>query len=884
MKLQFLSAFGLASAVSVLVSTPVSAQIAEVTGVRLNPTPGGVEVILETKDGKPLQAFSASYGQTFFADVITSKLRLPGGNAFRADNPAPGIASVTVAPLDGNSIRVTVIGETGVPTAQVNAAERGLVLSLRPTSGTTATRPAPLPTPTRPGEPGMTPVEPVQPPGEPSTQLPPVTPTQPSAEPGAVVPPVEPTRPPTQPGAVVPPVEPTRPPTQTPSEEQLEIVVTGRQQTRYAAPSATTATRTDTPLRDVPQSIQVIPQQVLEDQQVFRLDEALRNASGVRADDSFAGTLDRINIRGFSQDVFLRNGFRQSQFGLRETANVERLEVLKGPASVLYGNIQPGGVVNLVTKQPLSEPFYFAELSVGSFATYRPRIDISGPLNPDRSLRYRLNASYETSDGFRDFNQNVQRSFVAPVLSWNISDKTNLTLEFDYLNDKRPFDEGIVAIGDGIADIPYDRILTNLDAENRNEEFGGSYQLEHRFSENWTLRNSFRALSSNVFNFRLTSWFIEDSGLFERRWRSNDDLFQSFGLQTDLVGKFRTGPVNHTLLVGVDLNRQTRGGTQRGLPEDPGFSIDIFNPVLETEKPGLSDLTNFLRDNKIRTDTAGFYIQDQIALLNNLKLLLGGRFDLLDQETNNFLTDTNFNQQDNAFSPRIGLVYQPIEPISLYASFSRSFTPSSAIGFDGSTLEPEKATQYEVGIKAEFLNGGLSATVAAFDITKQNIPTIDPNNPDFSIPIGEVRSRGIELDVVGRITQGWNIIASYAYTDAEITESNDFTAGTQLYNVPKHSASLWTTYELTRGSLRGLGLGFGLFFVGDRTGDPSNTFKLPSYLLGDAAIYYRTGNLRAGLNFKNIFNVNYIRSSSSFRESVYPGDPFTVLGTVSIEF
>lgn len=857
MKAQLLPSFLLAGAITVLIAQPAFAQVIEVTAVELNPTENGIEVILVTSAAKQLQILPRIDSNTYIADIPNTQLRLPSGNRFRRDNPTEGITAVTVTQA-ANSIRVTVTGSSGVPTVELFDSEEGLIFSFTPAAPNTQAQQSP-PTPQTP--------EGVETENQIQT-------TQPSDESAQTLEQV-------QPGSEAQQGE-----TSADEDEEIEIVVTGEQEGGYIAPNATIGTRTDTPLRDIPQSIQVVPQQVLEDQQVIRLTEALRNVSGVNTDDIFAGTIDRINIRGFQQDVFLRDNFRQSQFSLRETANLERIEVLKGPASVLYGNLEPGGVVNLVTKKPLSEPFYSAELLVGSYGFYQPNIDLSGSLDSDKTLLYRLNAVYESNDGFRDFDQNVERVFVAPVLTWQIGKNTDLTLEFDYLNDERPFDDGLVAIGTGVADVPRDRIFQNPDAVRTVEEFGAGYQLEHRFSENWTLRNAFRFLASEDFDFRLTSWIIEDSGQLDRRWRSNEDLYESYALQTNLVGEFKTGAINHTLLFGVDLNRETRVGGQRRLPGDPSFFLNIFTEEADPiSKPDLSDLTLFARNENNRVDTLGIYLQDQIAFSDNLKLLLGGRFDLFDQRSIDLVSNTTFNQERQRFSPRIGLVYQPSEQISLYASYSQSFNPDIfSISADGSPLEPTTGNQYEVGIKGEFLDGRLSTTLAAYEISKENVATTDPNNTDFSIAVGEVRSRGIELDVVGEIADGWNIIASYAYTDAEIIEDNFFSVGNRLTNVPENSASLWTTYEIQSGGLQGLGFGAGLFFVGDRQGDLDNSFQLPSYVRTDAAIYYRRNNWRAALNFQNLFNVDYIRSAAGFRESIYPGEPFTVIGSVSVQF
>lgn len=672
----------------------------------------------------------------------------------------------------------------------------------------------------------------------------------------------------------------------TPAEDALQVVVTGEQDRGYAPSNATTATRTDTPLRDIPQSIQVVPQQVWEDQQINRLSDILRNVSGVAADDSFAGSIDRVNIRGFSTDVFLRNGFREDQFSVRETANIERIEVLKGPASVLFGFLEPGGAVNLVTERPLSDPSYAAELSLGRFGFVRPTIDLTGPLTADDSLLYRLNVAYEGYDGFRDYEQNVERFFVAPVVEWNIGENTSILFEVEYLSDPRPYDDGIVAIGDGVADIPYDRLFQNDDALVRTESVRAGYQLEHQFNDNWRLRNGFSYIAADSFDFRLTNWIIEDSGQLDQRWRSNDDFFESYELQTNVEGEFATGPIEHRLLFGVDLGSLWSAGSQRRLPGDPSLFINIFDDdIPDVAKPDLDDMTLIVRDDFRLTRTLGIYLQDQIQLLDNLILVAGGRFDLVDQESGN-LGNSN-DQNDDAFSPRVGIVYQPIEEVSLYASYSRSFSPNIfGISADGSSLEPERGTQYEVGVRGEFFDGRLTTNLAAYHLTKTNVATVDPDNPDFSITAGEVQSQGVELDILGEILPGWNVIASFGLNDTEITESSDefLPVGNSLYDVPDTTASLWTTYEIQVGDLRGLGFGLGLFHVGERQGDTADTFRIPGYLRTDAALFYRRDNWRLSFNIQNLFDIEYIEASAGFREGVYPGAPLTILGSVSVEF
>ncbi|MFQ4145483.1 TonB-dependent receptor [Chlorogloeopsis sp. ULAP02] len=816
-----------------------AAEIIQVTGVKLNSVDKQLEIILETPQGEKLQPLSKSEGNSFIADIPNAQLRLPSGNVFSQEKPFAGITTVTVTNLDSNTIRVTVTGEASTPKVELFDGNEGLIFGVAPT--TTAQIPS---------------IQ--QPPSEtPQTQ----------------------------------PTPPTQPPSETPEkQEPIELVVTGEQDA-YFVPEASAATRTDTPIRDIPQSIQVIPRQVLEDQQVIRLTDAIRNVSGVVEGDNFAGTVDNFNIRGFDFTSTFRDGFRDTGDNLRELANIEQIEVLKGPASVLYGNAEPGGIINLVTKKPLNIPYYSGDFSVGSYSYYRSAIDLSGPLNLDNTLLYRLNTAYENTGSFRDFVSS-ERFFFEPVFDLKLDDRTNLLFNVSYVNDERTFDQGIVAFGRGIADIPTSRFLGEPGDERTVEEVNVGYRLEHRFNDNLTLRNAFRYTSNNSFDYRAQPLELdEETGELSRNFRSNNDYFDRYSLQTDLVSKFTTGSIGHTLLFGLDLARENRDGSQSRLPEGLTPSINIFDPVYNViSRPALSELTDVVRDGKSTTETLGVYLQDQIAFSDNFKLMLGGRFDIVDQNQFDRLSDTRTLQYDEAFTPRIGVVYQPIQPISLYASYSRSFAPNFAQRADGTFLSPERGTQYEVGIKAD-LNQKLSATLAAYEITKTNIATTDPNDPDgFSIPIGEQRSRGIELDISGEILPGWNIIAAYGYTNAEITESNDLRVGSRVPKVPEHKASLWTTYQFLQGNLKGLGFGLGLYYLSDRVGgdipsdDFDDTFTLPSYLRTDAAIFYRQDNWRAAINIENLFGIRYIESFNFGRNTVIPGAPFTVIGTISFEF
>lgn len=668
--------------------------------------------------------------------------------------------------------------------------------------------------------------------------------------------------------------------------DAIQVVVTGEHDDDYVVEDATTATRTDTPLRDIPQSIQVVPQQVLNDQQIVQVRDALRNVSGIGEGNGFGNSRETYVIRGFFTNDVLRNGFlERSNFRtFRETANLERIEILKGPASVLYGNLEPGGIINLVTELPLAEPRYEVQLQAGSFGTVRPSFDITGPLNDSRTLLYRVSGVYERSDGFRDYDTDIERVFVAPVVSWAMSERTDLIFDLEYLRDERPFDRGIIALGDGIADIPYDRILGEPDDITTVEEFGASLRLNHEFNDNWTLRSGLRFFTSdNAFRFARVGVLDEETGELTRSdWSDNQSTFWNYSIQSSIQGEFSTGPLDHTLLVGVDLFRVTDTFDNRSSTTPPP-PINIFDPEYGLDdRPDRGDLLDDRTLFQDEIDNLGIYVQDQIAIVDNLKLLLGGRFDLIDQDSTFNGVDSEL--QEEAFTPRVGIVYQPIQPLSLYTSFSQSFTPNTGTTVDGDLLAPERGTQFEVGIRGEWLGGRLTTNLAAYHLTKRNIAVTDPDNTDFSIAIGEQRSQGIELDVLGEILPGWNIIASYAHTDAEVTDDggSDF-EGNRLADVPQNAASLWTTYELQSGDLQGLEFGLGLFYASERPGNLDNDYEIPSYVRTDARVAYGRDNWQVALNFKNIFDVDYIQNGS-FGRTANPGIPFTVSGSVSVEF
>ena len=782
----------------------------QVTGVRLDRTETGLDIVLETAEGKPLTIDATKFrreGNSLIAEIPNATLALPQGQTFVADNPTADIATVQVVQQAGN-IRVSVAGNNALPKTEVTLKTGGLAYSLNPEG----------------------------------------------------------------------------------DEADDEIVVTGAGRGAYRVPNASTATRTDTPIRDIPASIQVVPRQVLEDRGVQRETEALETISGVvESGDNiatFPGAGD-ISIRGFSTNRGgnFRDGLRSDAYiNFTPIGVIEQVEVLKGPASVLFGALEPGGVINYVTRKPLAEPYYKIGFEAGNYGFYQPSIDLSGPLTKDRSVLYRLIAAYQRGGEFKDFASAEEYiASITPSISFKLGDRTNLSLFYEY---GRSVANSTLEplLGDGSL-IP--RNITGYylgTSEIENQRFG--YTLNHKFNNNWQLRHAFSTAFSSLNDTR-----VEYTSLLDNRFLTDYfgfDFVQSIdkylGL-IDVVGTFKTGKVSHQVVVGFDFSREVGYfGFAGDFVDVP--PLDISNPNYHVPLPEIphAQFTNFET-----YQSYGFYFQDQITFSDNLKMLIGGRYDWLSSATGPVDDDRN-SQNDGAFSPRIGLVYQPSKTVSLYASYSQSFRPSIGRNPDNRPFEPTRGTQYEVGVKADFLDGKLSTTLAAYTLTKTNVlaPDSDPDlaREGFQVQVGEQRSRGIELDITGEILPGWNIVVAYALTDAEVTKDNAIptTVGNRLRNVPLHQASLWTKYTIQKGTLKGLGFGLGLFYVGERQGDLDNSFQVGDYLRTDAAIYYRRGKFNAAINVRNLFNIDYVSSVNFGSLYINRGNPLTIIGSISWEF
>ncbi|MGQ0594441.1 MAG: TonB-dependent siderophore receptor [Gammaproteobacteria bacterium] len=687
------------------------------------------------------------------------------------------------------------------------------------------------------------------------------------------------------------------------------ITVTGERwdETGYHVPNAATATKTETPLMETPVSIQIVPQQVLRDQQVIRFDEALENVSGVYRLGG-DGIVEGFLLRGFQADAYYRDGVRVQflDVGVRETANLERIEVLKGPAAVLYGRIEPGGLVNLVTKEPLPSPYYSLQQQMGSFDFYRTTVDATGPLTRDDTLAYRLNLAYQNAGSFREFVES-DRVLVAPVLRLDLGDRTQASLYLEYQHENEFNDQGIPVIGNRPAPIPRERNLQEPGGRFTFDQVRAGFEGSHAFNERWTLRHRFDALFADVTaspDVVLLTGPEDPANCTQRSCFLVRDTFsgpkedRTYYTTLDLSGKFETWGVDHTLLVGGDYWRHPRNFRLevRSVP-----SIDIFNPMhVPIDFPSQPILGTVTVDNE--EEWYGLYLQDQAQLPYHVHLLAGFRYDYATIRDRLSGTDTS---QDDAITPRFGLVWRPLPPLSLYGNYVESFGRSNGRSVTG-FLPPQGAQQWEIGVKTDLLDGHLTGSLAWFELTKQGLPVADPDPgraaAGFVVPLGEARNRGLELDIAGEIGPGWKLIGSYAYSDSEITEDRQalfdeegnvigFTPGNQghrFFGVPRFGGSLWTTYELQAGELRGLKLAGGIVARGQAEGDVANEFQIPGYAVVNlmAGYTWRRGPSQVSLqlNVDNLLDKEYFLPSAFGQRFVGVGAPRSFLGMIRVDF
>lgn len=655
----------------------------------------------------------------------------------------------------------------------------------------------------------------------------------------------------------------------------------------YNPPTAVSATKIEAPLRDIPQTVNVVPQSVLRDQGVRSMQDVLKAVPGIGLSTG-DGQRDQVTIRGFTAiaDQFI-DGMRDDAMYFRDLSNIEQVEVIKGPASVLYGRGSSGGLINRISKKPGIDK---SEVSVqfGSWAQRRGEFDLARNYS-ENGVAFRVTGALESADSYRD-QQFLKREALAPSLSIKLGADTRLLIQGEYLSDRRVTDFGIPSFQGLPVDVPASTYYGAANAKDfdftQSRVTALGFTLDHRFNSEWSVRNAFRHYNYSLDRNNTLVGSVNETAQTASLNRSNvkreeDGYFN----QTELVQKTTLAGMPHQLLYGVEIGKQNKDQLFR--TKNNIATVSLFNPVAPVVPFNVTAAPS--TDNLGILTVASVYAQDLVTLSERWKALAGVRYDKFDQETQERrVGQSNLNRTDRAWSPRAGLVYQPSQNQSYYVSYSKSFQPSGesfALAANNAQIAPEQTTNKEIGAKLDFLDGLASATASLFQLERTNIKATDPATNQL-IPIGVQRTNGLELTFTGDLSHGWQIWSGYSYLDARITSSiakddGQFIQGKRPTLTSVHSANLWLTKALGHG----FGAGAGMNYVGDRFANPGNTVTLPSYVTADAMAYYRMAGLDLQLNLMNVFNRQYIVAGHGSSKNLnLPGAPRSVQLTARYNF
>ncbi len=707
-----------------------------------------------------------------------------------------------------------------------------------------------------------------------------------------------------QPAVLPAPTSQIEPPGELPAAKQKpvkvpEIVVKEVRDRGYVAEESISATKTETSQRDTPQTVNVVTQQVIRDQAARSMQDVLRNVPGVGFSHG-DGQRDQVTIRGFSAifDQYI-DGFRDDALYFRDLSNIERIEVLKGPAAMLYGRGSSGGLINRITKKPQAGTFGDVTTILGSFAQRRVSADVN--TQAGERVAMRMTGAFEDSGSYRD-QQFLDRYTLAPSVSIQLGAQTTLLLQGEHAFDKRVTDFGIPSFNGRPVNVPIGTYYGSGDARRDDttttEVSSGTATLSHRFNEALSVRNATRYYTYHLDRHNTLPGGTVDTATLTVGRNRGDIERQEYGLsnQTDFIFKNTLGGFKQDWLFGLELARQSKYAAfvnQANIDR-----VSIFNPG-GTVAPPISAATR-AGNASIPSDTTigvvGLYVQDQITVTPEWKVVAGVRYDLIDQATEFHRTLAPLSRTDRAWSPRAGLIWQPNETASYYLSYSKSFQPSGeafALAANNADRAPETTRNLEIGTKLNFWDGAFSVTGAVFNMARTNIKTTDPANPTRLINVGEQRTNGFELAANGRLPYGWNLVAGYAYLDGRITKSTSTQNSPQTPVVPiplegkrpsltpKHSAFLWAVKELGYG----FSAGGGVNYVGDRFASPSNAVVLPSYVTADLAVFYRLQGYDFSFNVKNVAGTEYIISSHGSNDNlILPGPPREFLLSLRYHF
>jgi catecholate siderophore receptor len=663
-------------------------------------------------------------------------------------------------------------------------------------------------------------------------------------------------------------------------EDQDPITVIGRRPA-YTEDATTTATRTDTPLRDTPQSVSVITNDLIEDQGMRSMADVVRYVPGVSMGQG-EGHRDAPTLRGNSSTAdFFVDGIRDDVQYYRDLYNAERVEILKGSNAMIFGRGGGGGVINRVTEWAGWTPYRELSITAGSYDQLRGAADLGFVLNDAAALR--LNAFYEDSDSYRNF-VNIERWGVNPTSAFRLGENTELRFGYEHFVDERVVDRGVPSQNGrpwtGSREAFFGNPLVSH-AEAEVDAF--SALIEHEFSDTLTIRNRTQYADYYKFyqNIHANS-AVDGSGNVALQGYNSDTERQNFFNQTDLIWRTNTGAIGHTILAGFEFGNQdtanTRSPNFTGLP-----TVNVSNPT--TTAVGVIP-TPLQTNNQVEADVAALYLQDQIALSDQWQIIAGVRFDRFELDFDDRrAANADFSRDDDLVSPRVGVVYRPAEPVSIYASYSVSYLPQSGDQFASldvttSALDPEEFENLELGLKWD-ITSDLALTAAIYQLDRTNTRALDPGGSGLTVLTGEQRSQGFEVGISGSVSDHWQIAGGYSYQNVEITSTTTAApAGRVVPLTPEHTFSLWNMVRFTPR----LGVGLGVTHQTDSFATISNAVTLPEFTRVDAALFFAvTDQVEAQLNIENILDEEYWATAHN-DNNITPGSPTAARFTLRTRF
>ncbi len=651
------------------------------------------------------------------------------------------------------------------------------------------------------------------------------------------------------------------------SNKPTEIVITAKGQS-----ISSSATRLAIPTHESPRTVETVTKDDLPDANPSRIENHFSYVPGVTAGISQGGLSTSAVIRGFGTtggQVFV-NGYKDNErFYVRDLSTVERVEILKGHSSVLYGSGSPGGTLNYITKHPVSREINTATITLGNRDLKRLSLDKGGLLKDDDSVSYRLVATAQDAEHFYD-NASNDRWVIAPSMRWKLSDRDEVRLDLEVAHTNTPFLFGTVyAKGQFL----FDKSYIDPRAKSDRDFYNLRSVWNHSFSDKWSLHTSLASYHTKRDDLLIGFFYKTDEETLRGYYRDVQDDYTQYTTRTELRGVNLGRKNNHNIIIGIEKNKDSGAITANRITD---FTLDVHNPQFDTD---FRQLTGQERKYTIKNAEAGIYAIDKIDLNSAWNLLIGGRYSAYET---NFIEDSDNKLRDqHTTSKSVALNYHPSPSLALYGSIAQSFSPNSGQDRNNNFFDPKEAVQYELGVRMSSNDKKHAFHAALYQIDQDNLLTSDPIDRDYKILVGAKRHRGLETAITSQLSSQVNVTANYSYLDARITKNNDGLAGNTALNAPKHSGAVRLSYKPA--SLPKMTAHVGMVAVGKRQGDSKNTFTVPGYGRIDIGAQYKHHKTTYSLNIANAFDKDYI-AASYLEDDLYRGAPRTIWFSASHSF